>query len=656
MSLEQLKEVQPKLKEAEEAILKARDELAAKQRTITDLITALEKSQGIQVDEKLLKTWAEKPYSLRPRKADRSEWWLSVPRWHPLTVGWLEDQDDTYNHFVITRQTQWFTKVPEEIAKEMDLNPVFDGMNIQGDLLTVERDDLQKVIHRYRQHIQKQIGDRQLKVKAGHQFPLIASLIRDGILPFTPIPVDQGDLRDLQPQFTLRDYQEAAYKRFLETGALGIYWAMGAGKTNFGLWTLTHIKGPKLIIVPTRTLVEQWVDRITTLCPPETKEEVEILTYQGAQRILAKEYTLVIFDECHRLPANTFSQLAMIRTKYRIGLSATPWREDGRSELIFALTGFPMGLDWRILFERKLISKPSITVIIEKNDPAKDWKLLELLKIQGLQTIVFCDSLSKGSAIAQRLNRKGLYRVPFVSGQTKAGEVLKTISKALEAPSHIAIVSRVGDEGISLKNLRRIIEYDFLFGSRRQEMQRLGRLLHSEWRGQHIVLMTTDEYAQYRKRLLGAYEKGFKIDYQLGEGVPEDFMVSPSLPEPTPTRFPAPRREKAPLPPRLDTPWMKEEFEAMKRHAEKVSVVERVPSILLDERETYGNQLILKVLQEAKGKGLPGLTVGQIDEVLENNHIKGVPARGCRDAVKILFEGKKINGRTREDGKRLYFI
>jgi hypothetical protein len=48
--------------------------------------------------------------------------------------------------------------------------------------------------------------------------------------------------------------------------------------------------------------------------------------------------------------------------------------------------------------------------------------------------------------------------------------------------------------------------------------------------------------------------------------------------------------------------------------------------------------------------------VGQIDEILEANHIKGVPARGCQDAVKILFESRKINGRTREDGKRLYFI
>lgn len=186
-----------------------------------DLITALEKSQGIQVDEKLLKTWSEKPYSLRPRKADCSEWWLSVPRWHPLQVGWLEDQDETYNHYVITRQTQWFTKVPEDIAKEMDLTPLFDGMNIQAGVLTVERDDLQRVQKRYHQHIARQIGDRQFQVKAGHQFELIASLIRDGILPFTPTPVEAADQRDLKPNFELRDYQHVAWRKFISENESG---------------------------------------------------------------------------------------------------------------------------------------------------------------------------------------------------------------------------------------------------------------------------------------------------------------------------------------------------------------------------------------------------------------------------------------------------
>lgn len=42
----------------------------------------------------------------------------------------------------------------------------------------------------------------------------------------------------------------------------------------------------------------------------------------------------------------------MIDTKYRIGLSASPYREDDRTEYIFALTGMPVGIDWQDLEPR----------------------------------------------------------------------------------------------------------------------------------------------------------------------------------------------------------------------------------------------------------------------------------------------------------------
>jgi DNA excision repair protein ERCC-3 len=70
----------------------------------------------------------------------------------------------------------------------------------------------------------------------------------------------------------------------------------------------------------------------------------------------------------------------------------------------------------------------------------------------------------------------------------------------------------VGDEGISLGKLERVIEADFLFGSRRQELQRLGRLFHSEFKGEHHIIMTEEEYSLYKKRLYGVLEKGFEIN------------------------------------------------------------------------------------------------------------------------------------------------
>jgi DNA excision repair protein ERCC-3 len=80
--------------------------------------------------------------------------------------------------------------------------------------------------------------------------------------------------------------------------------------------------------------------------------------------------------------------------------------------------------------------------------------------------------------------------------------------------SNGAVVSRVGDEGLDFPDLDRVIEMDFLFGSRRQEGQRMGRLLHKhEGRGHHIVVMTDREFERYEKRLYALYEKGFQVEF-----------------------------------------------------------------------------------------------------------------------------------------------
>ena len=47
-----------------------------------------------------------------------------------------------------------------------------------------------------------------------------------------------------------------------------------------------------------------------------------------------KDFGFVIYDECHRLGAETFSR-ALLKTgcKYTLGLSATPNRADGLSKV-----------------------------------------------------------------------------------------------------------------------------------------------------------------------------------------------------------------------------------------------------------------------------------------------------------------------------------
>jgi superfamily II DNA or RNA helicase len=123
-----------------------------------------------------------------------------------------------------------------------------------------------------------------------------------------------------------------------------------------------------------------------------------------------------------------------------------------------------------------------------------------MLKVP-MKTLVFVELVASGEKISRN------FGLPFVYGNTK--DRLETIEKSL-----VTVVSRVGDEGISIKDLERTVEVEFLGGSRRQEAQRAYRLLHSvKPEISHTVIMTIAELDQFGKRFLALEEKGFQVEY-----------------------------------------------------------------------------------------------------------------------------------------------
>jgi len=436
------------------------------------------------------------PYCIVPR--GEREWFLIVPKFIDLQVGWLWQQTESYNIFIINRYVDWLVTIPRVIRDAIGFTKPFNAV-IKDQVLHVKDSyPPEDVWAKYKLHLVRREGPKAFRVKKGHEFDLIANLIRDGVLPFEPMPVSKEDLREPSVKFTLRDYQQEAVGKFLDVGALGCFWMPAAGKTIFGLYLMSMIKGPKLIVVPTVTLVEQWQERILSETSiPES--EYMIITYQSAHKAFGQEWALAIFDECQHLPATTYSKLSTIDSRYRIGLSATPFREDGRTELIFALTGFPLGLDWQAIIDKGVVKSPTIDLVVCSTIEEKV-RVVEYILRETMRTLIFCDSLALGKRLAERLD------TTFIYGESKR-------RLQLLRQSELAVISRVGDEGLSLSTLKRVIEFDFLFGSRRQELQRLGRLFHSAYTGKHIILMTELEQEKYKKRLYSIYERGFKIDF-----------------------------------------------------------------------------------------------------------------------------------------------
>lgn len=495
-----------KFKKTQESFNKAKKELDEVYEIIEDerkkLSEKLEKlkrdSMFSQFDETQITNFFKEPYVIIPKKHD--EWYVIAPKFMDFQIGWLEKSTTSYNVFIVNKYMHWLANVPKEIESKFKFKPIiplkiYDGMLLTG---KIHQDE---AWNRYSSHLVRREGSDKIRVKSGHEFKLIADMVNDGILPFIPKEIEKEDIKQLPKlpewleKITSRDYFKDAIKKFDEVGAVGIYWAYSTGKSLFGLIQCLRLKGRKLVVVPTVTLREQWEERLSKF---NALHNCDVVTYHSYHKIRYREYVLTVFDECHHLPANTFSRLATIKSKYRIGLSATPYREDGRTDYIFALTGFPMGMDWQSLIEMGFVKKPTIKLYIFSKKQDKITKLNELIQDER-KTIIFCDSIRFGEQISKKFD------IPHVYGSTR--NRLDIINE-----SNTTVVSRVGDEGISLPDIERVIEVDFLFGSRRQEGQRLGRLFHSEKIGEHIIMMTEEEFNKYEKRLYAIYEKGFKID------------------------------------------------------------------------------------------------------------------------------------------------
>ncbi len=154
---------------------------------------------------------------------------------------------------------------------------------------------------------------------------------------------------------TPRDFQKDIINTFLGEDANGLICVpCGYGKTVMALNILTCLKRRTLIVVDKEFLMNQWKSEIENFIEgarvgilQSNKVQIDAdkydITICMIQTICRREfpegffdeYGFTIFDECHHLGAAYFCQaLKKIQTKYMLGLSATPDREDGLS-LVF---------------------------------------------------------------------------------------------------------------------------------------------------------------------------------------------------------------------------------------------------------------------------------------------------------------------------------
>ncbi len=299
-------------------------------------------------------------------------------------------------------------------------------------------------------------------------------------------PVDFGS------QIQLRDYQRPAVERLVKGIQGGIVAGCGAGKTQVMLETLARIGQPSLWICHSYELLNQTLERaeevFTGLKDPGdigiiaggkvsigkkiTFALVQTLSRQDLSKIKDR-FGCVAVDEAHHLAAKTFyKSLDPFPARYRLWCSATPEREDGLTDMIFA-TGGP------VLHMVEACELPTITpelVIIETgfnfhsedypkminrcvNDPARNELIAQMIiqEAQGNYSLVLSDRKEHIYRLQQMIQTAApTLKVEVLEGSMTKKKRAEIMQGALAKEIDVLLATQLAREGLDLPHLNRL--------------------------------------------------------------------------------------------------------------------------------------------------------------------------------------------------------
>jgi len=350
----------------------------------------------------------------------------------------------------------------------------------------------------------------------------------------------------------LRDYQVdvlySAWGRLEATGAATIQMATGAGKSYVSGYLAKllaergyHVYMTALqldLIYQLREFAERWgapadkihavtvqtlYRRLTGRSVAEAAEDEEdkeaASAYADESDMSEDEFSLfqsekkvaVIMDEAHHVPAETVKEVlgaAGGGWALRVGLTATPWRNDNRDLEIYAYAGavvepritssFLIENGYAVPVEIRVVKAPSCGVA--KSEGAEGWakelkalmecearnKLIAELAAKAEKPALVVTNRVKHAELLGKMLREAGLKAEVVTGAVK-GEVRKEIFDGMRAGRIEAIAATtLADEGLDLPSLMTLV---IAAGgkSRTRALQRIGRLVRP-WPGKKMAV------------------------------------------------------------------------------------------------------------------------------------------------------------------------
>jgi superfamily II DNA or RNA helicase len=388
------------------------------------------------------------------------------------------------------------------------------------------------------------------------------------------------ELRLAQP-ITPREHQVEGLRAWNQAQKRGtVSLPTGAGKTILAVLAITMAQRSTLVVVPTIDLMEQWEVVMRRYFDQEVgmigggRHEIRPLTvstYDSAAihiERLGDKFGLIVFDECHHLPAPQYQTIALgAIAPFRLGLSATVARTDGRESIVFDLVGplvyeakirdmlsttlspyevvtieVPMSDEERLAYQEareiytgflrvEKIRMDSRTgwmdfVMRSSRTPsgraamraywnqkrlaqASDGKLRELWNIfekhKSERILVFTDD----NALAYRIGRE--FFVPVLTHKTRPVERKRMLDEFRKGGITILATSKVLNEGVDVPEASVGIVLSGS-GAVREHVQRLGRILRKK-EGKRATMYelvskgTSEQYVNRRRKQHDAYER-----------------------------------------------------------------------------------------------------------------------------------------------------